>query len=238
MRKGLAIAVAATLGLGAWQAASAADLPVKAPPMSAVAAPPLWTGCYLGGNLGAAWGSREITTSFGTSGSASSNAHFAGGGQIGCDIQAGAWVFGIRDMFDWADAKATRNIAVGPFAGYSAELKNNWLDLLTGRVGYTVQPNWLLYFQAGAAWRKNSLTFFAPGGAEVADFSKTRAGWTIGGGAEWMFTQGWSAFLEYDHADFGTNTGTFNSALLGPISISAKSNVDLFLVGFNWRPHF
>jgi opacity protein-like surface antigen len=74
--------------------------------------------------------------------------------------------------------------------------------------------------------------------AEVADFSKTRTGWTIGGGSEWMFAQGWSAFLEYDHADFGTNTGTFNSALLGPISIGAKSNVDLFLVGFNWRPHF
>jgi outer membrane immunogenic protein len=70
----------------------------------------------------------------------------------------------------------------------------------------------------------------------VADFSNTRTGWTIGGGSEWKFAPNWSVFLEYDHADFGTRTGTFNSAVLGPVSISAKSNADLFLVGLNWRP--
>ena len=215
--------------------ASAADLPRRAPPPAPapVYAPVAsWTGCYVGGNLGAAWGSREITTDVGTFSSSSSSAHFAGGGQIGCDYQTGAWVFGIRNMFDVADANASRTIQTGPYASYSAEAKNNWLDLLTGRIGYAAQPNWLLYFQGGAAWRKTSLTFFDPLGGTVFDTSRTRTGWTVGVGSEWKFAPNWSAFVEYNHADFGTNGGTFNSAVLGPVAINSKSDVDMrfFLV--------
>ena len=159
----------------------------------------------------------------------------AGGGQIGCDYQTGVWVFGIRNMFDWADANASRTIQGGPFNGYSAELKNNWLDLLTGRIGYAAQPNWLLYFQGGAAWRKNELTFFNPGGANVFDANRTRTGWTVGVGTEWKFAPNWSAFVEYNHADFGTNGGSCN-CVLGPVALNAKSNADLVLFGVNWRP--
>ena len=38
-------------------------------------------------------------------------------------------------------------------------------------------------------------------------------------------------FVEYNHADFGTNSGTFNSPVLGPVTLSAKSDVDLVLFG-------
>src|SRR5215471_10722936 len=54
MKKALFASVALiALGTGL---ASAADLPVKAPP-APVYAPPIfsWTGCYIGGNIGAAW---------------------------------------------------------------------------------------------------------------------------------------------------------------------------------------
>jgi len=218
--------------------ASAADLPRRAPaPAPAVYTPVAsWTGCYIGGNLGGAWGSREITTNNGTFSGSNDSARFAGGGQIGCDYQTGAWVFGIRNMFDSVDASASRTVQTGPFTGYSAELKNSWLDLLTGRIGYAAQPNWLLYFQGGAAWRKNELTFFNPGGANVFDANRTRTGWTVGVGTEWKFAPNWSAFVEYNHADFGSNGGTFNSALLGPVALNAKSNADLVLFGVNWRP--
>ena len=73
--------------------ASAADLPRRAPaPAPAAVYAPVysWTGCYVGGNLGAAWGSGEISSSVGTVSASSSSAHFAGGGQIGCDYQTGA----------------------------------------------------------------------------------------------------------------------------------------------------
>ena len=233
MRNVSVVTVAAIFGLSSWQAAFAADLPVRAPTPVYV---PSWTGCYIGGNVGAAWGNREITTSAGTFSGSSSDAHFIGGGQIGCDYQTGALVFGFRNMIDWADAKASRTIQTGPFTGFSGELKNDWLDLLTGRIGYAVQPNWLLYVQGGAAWRKNSLTFFDPGGVEVFSTSRTRTGWTVGVGTEWKFSPNWSAFVEYNHADFGSHSGTFNSAVLGPVSLRAKSNNDLVLFGVNWRP--
>ena len=168
MRHVSAVAAAAIFGLGAWQAASAADLPRKAPQPEAVYVPvSTWTGCYIGGNAGAGWGSGEISTSAGTISGSSDSARFVGGGQIGCDWQTGAWVFGIRNMFDWADAERSGTIGSGAFTGFSARLENDWLDLLTGRIGYSMQPNWLLYFQGGAAWRKNSLTIFNPAGAEV-----------------------------------------------------------------------
>ena len=236
MRNFSAVAIAAILGLGAWQAASAADLPRSAPRAPAVYAPvSSWTGCYIGGNAGAGWGSGELSTSSGTISGSSSSARFVGGGQIGCDWQTGAWVFGIRNMFDWADAERSGTVGSGAFKGYSAKLENDWLDLLTGRIGWAVQPNWLLYFQGGAAWRKNSLTFFNPGGAQVFDASRTRTGWTVGVGSEWKFAPNWSAFVEYNHADFGTNGGTCN-CLLGPVALNAKSNADLVLFGVNWRP--
>ena len=238
MRNVSAVAVATIVSLGAWQAASAADLPVKAPVYAPVAIPS-WTGCYIGGNVGAAWGNREINTSTGTfTGSGSDDAHFAGGGQIGCDYQAGAWVFGVRNMIDWVDAKRTRTIQNGPFAGFSGRLQNDWMDLLTGRIGYSAQPNWLFYFQGGAAWRQNSLTLIDPGGAQVFDTERTRTGWTVGGGVEWKFVPNWSMFVEYNHADFGSHSRSFNSAVLGPISLNAKSREDMVLFGVNWRPNW
>lgn len=238
MRNVFAVAVAATLGLGVCQATFAADLPVGTPPPAAVVAPApvnLWTGCYLGINGGVAWGRRQDTTSVGTFNDSNSHARGAVGGQVGCDYQAGSFVFGVRDLFDWADVHGSATITNGAFAGYAAELKNNWLNLLTGRLGYTVQPNWLLYVQGGAAWRNNSLRFLNPTGVQVGETSKTRTGWTVGGGSEWQFMQNWSVFLEYDYADFGTKTAVFTDPVLGPVSVSAKANAQLFLVGLNWR---
>jgi outer membrane immunogenic protein len=237
MRNILAIATAAALGFSAWQTASAADLPVKARPAPVAPAAPVawWTGCYIGGNLGGSWGSGDISDTAGVVSRSGSNSGFTGGGQIGCDVQAGAFVFGIRDMFDWSNRSRTAVIENGgPFDGYSVELKNRWVDLLTGRVGYAVQPQWLLYFQGGAAWRDASLRAFDPTGVQVLDAGRTRTGWTIGGGAEYMFAPNFSGFLEYDYADFGSKSATFATAA-GTDTITAKSNVQMLLVGLNWR---
>ena len=229
MRHVSAVAAAAIFGLGAWQAASAADLPRKAPQPAAVYVPvSTWTGCYIGGNAGAGWGSGDISTSAGTVSGSSDSARFVGGGQIGCDWQTGAWVFGIRNMFDWADAERSGTAS----NGNTVRLENDWLDLLTGRIGYSMQPNWLLYFQGGAAWRKNSLTVFNPAGAEVGSDHRTRTGWTVGVGSEYKFAPNWSVFVEYNHADFGTTDATTP----GGIVFSAKSDVDAVLFGLNWRP--
>ena len=240
MRNLLTLVTTATLGLAAWQTANAADLPRQVYKAPAVVAPvETWTGCYLGGNIGGSWGSGHITDSFGAVTSSGHNSGFAGGAQIGCDLQTGAWVFGIRDMFDWSNRHRSAVIGAGPLTGFGVTLKNNWVDLLTGRVGYSVQPWWLLYLQGGAAWRQNSLQVFAPGGVEIASGGGgTRTGWTAGAGSEWKFAPNWSVFVEYDYADFGSRSVTVVNPVLGTDTISAKSNVQMLLIGLNWRPKF
>ena len=89
-RYSLALLAAPVLSLGASQVTLAADLARRAPPPAPAyvqpAPPPyLWTGCYVGGNVGGAWSNFEITD-IATGGTVStSNSGFAGGGQIGCD---------------------------------------------------------------------------------------------------------------------------------------------------------
>jgi outer membrane immunogenic protein len=245
MRKVLLTLVAAAIGLAASQA-SAADLPqrpvYKAPVM--VAPPPTWTGCYLGGNIGGAFGDASAS---GPGGSVSGNGSgFAGGGQIGCDYQfAGSgWVIGFRNMFDATsnnrDGTLTVTTAAGTATG-TVNFHNRWFDTLTGRLGYAATPDWLLYFQGGAVWSRveADLTLTTPAGVTASSASDTKTGWTIGGGAEWMFAPHWSAFLEGNYMDFGSRdrvvvTPALTACAAG-CAFSTKATAATVLVGVNYR---
>src|SRR5262245_57422951 len=108
MRSIIALAFAALA-----TSAIAADMPVRppSPPVPAI----LWTGCYIGGNVGWAQVSADFNDRInGGDGSLSSSA-FAGGGQIGCDYQfASNWVFGVQGLIDWTDIKRNRVSIIDP----------------------------------------------------------------------------------------------------------------------------
>ena len=162
---------------------------------------------------------------------------FAGGGQIGCDYQfSGAWVVGIRNMFDGTSLHKDRTIAFGPLAGGEIDFKTRWFDTLTGRVGYAAAPAWLIYGQGGGAWSqsRSEVTF---AGVQIGDFSKTRSGWTAGGGVEWMFAPRWSAFLEGNYMDFGSTHQTVFASVSCPAgcAFSAKTTAATALVGVNYK---
>jgi len=217
--------------------AVAADLPArpeyKAP---AVYAPiTTWTGCYIGGNIGAAFGQAKIDNLTGAGSVSPNNSGFVAGGQIGCDYQAGAWVFGIRNLGDWSNLDKRSGIVGGTFTGYSVGSKNNWVDLLTVRAGYLIQPAWLLYFQGGGAARNSDVQLFNPAGTLLGEASKTRSGWTIGVGSEYKFAPNWSVFLEYNYADFGNNGVQIPVAGVGIFSGNVKTNANMVLTGVNWR---
>jgi outer membrane immunogenic protein len=237
MRRGsLTLLAVAAIGLAASQA-SAADLPRKAPAYIPPA-PPLitWTGCYIGANIGGAFGHASATVDGAeVSGNGSG---FAGGGQIGCDYQfAGTgWVIGFRNMFDGTSNKKSRTFDTvdGPVV---ANFNNQWFDTLTGRLGYAVAPTWLLYFQGGGAWGHTS-TDLTSGGVQIGQTSKTRSGWTVGGGVEWMFAPHWSAFLEGNYMDFGSRDGTATfgaGACATGCPWSTKATETTVLVGVNYR---
>jgi outer membrane immunogenic protein len=169
-----------------------------------------------------------------TGGSVSaSNSGFAGGGQIGCDYQAGAWVFGLRDMFDGTSLNKSATLATVPFTG-TVDSRTHWFDTLTARGGYLVTPNVLLYAQGGAAWTNTDITFSNGAGTQIGELSNNRTGWTAGGGAEWMFAPHWSVFAEYNFMGFGTRSAAFTSCA-GTCVLSAKANIQDALVGLNYK---
>ena len=238
MRKSSLTLLAAAIGLAASQA-SAADLPRKAPPAYIPPAPPpiTWTGCYIGANIGGAFGQAKVESDLFFGDLTSNGSGFAGGGQIGCDYQwAGGWVIGFRNMFDGTTNKRSRTIDVGGDQ-FVANFNNQWFDTLTGRLGYAVAPTWLLYVQGGGAWAHTStnVTF---GGDQIGQTSKTRSGWTVGGGVEWMFAPHWSAFLEGNWMDFGTKDFAVDTTLFPGCVVctgSVKATEATVLVGVNYR---
>ncbi len=232
----LATFAMAALGSANALAADMGQRPVyKAPVMMAPA--PTWTGCYIGGNVGGAFGRASLDGPGGTVSSDGSG--FAGGGQIGCDYQfSGGWVVGIRNMFDGTSNKRSGTIGGGPLAGDVVNFNNQWFDTLTARLGYAFQPAWLLYFQGGGAWAHTSSNITAAG-VQIGQTSNTNTGWTIGGGIEWMFAPHWSAFLEGNYMDFGSRDGTaftpVGTTCAPGCAFSAKATETTVLIGVNYR---
>jgi outer membrane immunogenic protein len=238
-KRSLMLLAAATIGLAASQA-SAADLPRKAPAYVPPAPPPItWTGCYIGANVGGIFSSGDAT--FDGIEVSRSNSGFAGGGQIGCDYQfSGGWVIGIRNMFDGTSLHRDRAFVdprFGVLGNGTADFHVNWFDTLTGRLGYSWAPGWLLYGQGGVAWVKTS-TDITLGGFDFGGFDRTRTGWTAGGGIEWMWTRGWSVFLEGNYMDLGDNNHLAFGGACGLVvgcAFNTHAKAATVLIGANWR---
>jgi outer membrane immunogenic protein len=232
LRKSSAVFTAAVLSVAFGQMALAADLPqrpVYKTPM--VVAPVLnWTGCYVGGNIGAAWGRAEVTNVANFATASGTNSGFAGGVQLGCDYQMGPWVVGFRNLSDWTSLNSGSTFS----NGYTGNSNTQWFDILTARLGYALQQNVLLYMQGGGAWMRANQTINNPAGGQVAQFGSNKGGWTIGGGVEYMFAPHWSAFLEYNYLSFGTSSGTWTDAGVSR-SVDIRRDSQNLLLGVNYR---
>jgi outer membrane immunogenic protein len=228
-------------------AASAADMAVKAPPEQPAPAPVYtWTGCYVGGNGGAAWTNLKFHQN-GTVGGAPVSADYGRqtdtspiiGVQVGCDYQAGPWVFGGRGQTEFTDLNRNNSITGVPGFYMTAGMRN--VTTATGRIGYAVAPQLLLYAQGGGAWVHDDLNVyaFAPAfGTPVEGASSVRDGWVAGGGLEWLYSPNWSVFIEYNYIDFGTTNLTFHLApgALGPAGvIGVRQTVQTAMAGVNWH---
>lgn len=208
--KKIVIGVAAITALMGTHA-MAADMATKAPP-----APPApvfsWTGYYIGGNIGYAWGDDPTSTS-GTTAiggfalTPGSTTIHPDGGFSG--IQSGynwqidpSWLVGFETDFQYgrirgtANCLVTCNVALPPFfftnySTFSVTDRINWFGTVRGRVGYVAGPA-LLYFTGGLAYGQvereanlvgnNTLLFDTFTGGY--DNNSTKVGWTIGGGIE------------------------------------------------------
>jgi outer membrane immunogenic protein len=151
-----------------------------------------------------------------------------GGGQIGCDYQAGGWVIGIQGMFDWADLDGSN---VWPTAAAVNHTHVPWITTLTGRIGFLATPATLLYFRGGGAWARDEFTVTTLPGVTLATADVTRNGWTVGVGIEQSFASYFSVFAEYNYLDFWRHATTFSDASV----LRVRQDVHLLTVGFNLR---
>jgi len=222
---------------------------MKAPAMAPVYS---WTGCYIGANAGAG-SDRESFTDVNPNLALTGRPNIdlgseratgaMGGGQIGCDYQAGNWVIGAQGLFDATDFKGSNHVVPGPgdpqFPDvFDVSSRVSWLATATARIGYAIQPQLLLYARGGAAWMRSDLNFSitAMGLTNTYTGAETRAGWTAGAGLEYLIAANWSVFAEYSHMDFGT--GTLDTTLITapppePIRISYR--IDTVMLGLNYR---
>lgn len=233
-------------------AAHAADLPPAPAPAyrAPVVVPELWTwtGCYVGLHAGGAWSNVQITdvgtggfafdtgvpgTTFGPSNSAS----YFGGGQVGCQYQAGWVVGGIEGDLGWLNLNQSA-VEPGNFFGTTVGINSGLYGDITGRLGVAAGPS-LFYVKGGWAWYNGTETFSttpASGFISNSDVN-TFNGWVAGAGIEYRFAPNWSAKLEYLHYAFGSQT--FNvTATTGVYPYTIQPTVDSVKIGvnylFNW----
>ena len=243
--------------------AGAADLrmPVKAPPVVA-AVPYTWTGCSLGGHIGAGWSRTGFTdpgntdlffggpglvqtlAPAGSSIGVNSSAGGLIGVQAGCDYQfASNWVIGVGGDVAWTDIHGVANDPF--FVGKNGDpipisKRTEALASLTGRVGYA-WDRYLVYGKGGVAWAHDrySITNLNCAAFTTCNLGGgiDRVGWTAGVGFEWSFAPNWSALVEYNHYGFDSASVSFTDPALPGIVMryDVRQDIDTVKVGINYR---
>jgi outer membrane immunogenic protein len=188
-----------------------------------------WTGLYIGINGGGGWGaSRFDFPGLGTTTGDFSTSGGLIGGTIGVNWQTSNLVFGVEGDGDWANIAGS---SACPVAGFTCTTSESWLGTARARVGMTTNE-WLLYITGGGAFGDVQTRVTGP--VTFAGQSANRAGWTVGGGAEYGFAPGWSLKAEYLHVDLGTSACAIPSC-----SAFSGANVpvrtEIVRAGLNYR---
>ncbi len=185
--------------------ALAADLPSTKGPPPFVPPPPAltWTGCYAGVNIGYGWQrNHSYDPNVSCDAGADTGNGVVGGGQLGCDYQLGAFVFGVQGRFDGAGVSGN-HLYLRRHAGRHIRSDHAVVRNANGTYRLHHLPQALALCERrhsrGAHRHYTDVDMTIPYWGSA---SPTRVGWTIGAGAEYALTPNWSIFAEYDYTGF------------------------------------
>jgi outer membrane immunogenic protein len=251
--------------------ASAADLPPRPAPAPVYPQAPsyvaayYWTGFYIGGNAGAAWGTFDPSTStvynpagnydlssiqaFNAAGAQSIKpSGFTGGFEAGYNLQLGKFVFGLEGDIESfrLSGSATSGPVLYPCCApnsfiVSSNASTSWLATARGRVGVAAD-NWLFFATGGAAFTtlngnfSFSETFY--GSTEAVSFANSKTGYTVGAGVEAGLWGNWTLKAEYLYVNLGTVSAIGINAAAGvpqPFTNSIDLKANIARVGLNYR---
>jgi outer membrane immunogenic protein len=215
-------------------AASAADLkaPVSRAPVMAPAPVFNWTGVYIGAHAGYGWGNKDFSfPGFGSFADFDVDGWLFGG-QVGFNYQINQFVFGLEGDISWSDINGSTGCLI---ATVTCSADVNWVGSITGRFGVAFDRA-LIYVKGGLAFADDDYVvaapapiIFLPAGAVSA--GETKVGWTIGAGVEYSFAPNWSAKLEYQYMDLGSDGITFSDGT--PADVDQQLHLVKF--GINYR---
>jgi len=152
---------------------------------------------------------------------------FIGGVQWGYNYQWNNWVIGAEGDFQGIASSERRDTRFSTDTAFiagvafpidqllAASRRVDWLGTERVRIGFLIWPTFLVYGTGGLAYGETQMsvaigqTVAVPGfttGFAVGTFNQTLAGWTAGGGVEWLFAPNWSLKVEYLYYDLGRQT--------------------------------
>jgi outer membrane immunogenic protein len=183
----------------------------------------IWSGFYIGGNLGAAFDPnnlsiKDLSEEQDLSLKFSNDTELIGGVHGGYNWQVGTWLIGVEGDFDFAD-----NI--------------NYLASVRGRLGWAL-GSWLLYGTGGVAFIDTDNDFVVVS-ADDGPFSfsngNTDTGYVVGGGVEYKVGPQLSLGLEGLYYDFGSDSSRL---VAGDEPFVLKEDQDFATVRARLNYHF
>ena len=225
-----------------------------------------WTGGYVGGHVG--WGKGRANTSFTPLPNATQfidmtsttlrpdPSGFNGGVQGGYNWQMGHFVIGGEADISWSRMSGTATVTPiiknngTPFPGagfLTAHQDTTWFGTLRPRAGIAFNRV-LIYGTGGLAYghvNYSANSDFRPGVPTQilffqypASLSKTKTGWTVGGGVEVGINKHWSWKAEYLYYDLRKETFTANPVPVNPpfqVAYTWETKAHTFNTGINFR---
>ena len=203
--------------------AFAADLPTRrVAPVFTPSAPVFsWSGLYIGGQVGYAFGRDDISSSVFAAPRVFSYSPkgIIGGAHIGYNFSApglggllgSSAIIGIEADVNGSDFSRTVANPLSPlFASVGTRMPVD--GSVRGRLGFAVDRA-LFYATGGVAFASLTNIYTQPN--VTTSVSSGRVGYTVGGGVEYAVTDAWSLRAEYRYTDFGTFTEFPGSVIAG-----------------------
>jgi len=200
---------------------------------------PQWSGFYFGGGVA---GSHLNTDQYspaqlGAPGYQAANyggGHFYGFLQAGADLQWGNTVLGVRLRHEMTGSNGDSFLKVDEVVSSNAKA----ITTLSARVGYLLQPQLLVYANAGPAFGRFEYSSVDERWGLVDDkLTANRIGIAAGIGAEYRISEHLSVFAEYNHTSFSRKSSTFDYGNAYPQkwTYNFKHQIDSAQVGMNIR---
>jgi high affinity Mn2+ porin len=218
---------------------------LKAPPIAGYD----WTGFYVGGHLGYAWGNSNWAAT-GADGNASGSLNFSQGVDI--FSEAGSWNEGVQFGYN---AMLRNRVVLSVEADFTFPAYHNLVGLSTGgtatyaggnnsytdtllasgtvraRIGYA-PGNWLFYATGGLAWTADQITLAQQSSGLSSSAVLPRVGWAAGAGVEFPISGQWTGKVEYLFTHYGYSTVNFSD--LGD-QINSNLSLQEVRLGLNYQ---